>query len=123
MGVVYLAWQTGLNRLTALKMILAGDFTRTRDRVRFRNEAEAVAAAGAPQPRKDLRNRRTGTRVCTSPWSMCPAVPCPMLLQYASASGKGGSPGTNTGPLPMRFMSGPWSTGISPKQRVVRGGR
>ena len=48
MGVVYLAWQTGLNRLTALKMILAGDFTRTRDRVRFRNEAEAVARLEHP---------------------------------------------------------------------------
>ena len=48
MGVVYLAWQTGLNRLTALKMILAGDFTRMRDRVRFCNEAEAVARLEHP---------------------------------------------------------------------------
>jgi WD40 repeat protein/predicted Ser/Thr protein kinase len=48
MGVVYLAWQTGLGRLTALKMILAGEHCRPRDQARFRSEAEAVARLEHP---------------------------------------------------------------------------
>src|SRR5262249_31009066 len=42
MGVVYQAWQTGLNRLAALKMILAGDYAGPPELARFRTEAEAV---------------------------------------------------------------------------------
>ena len=48
MGVVYLARQTGLERLVALKMILAGEFSRQQDRVRFQREAEAVARLEHP---------------------------------------------------------------------------
>ncbi len=48
MGIVYLARQAGLNRLVALKMILACEYACPRDRSRFRDEAEAVARLSHP---------------------------------------------------------------------------
>ena len=44
MGVVYKAWHQRLNRLVALKMLIAGAYARPEELERFQREAEAVAS-------------------------------------------------------------------------------
>src|SRR5207302_6426073 len=48
MGVVYRARQIDLNRLVALKMILAGVHAGAEARARFRSEAQAIARLRHP---------------------------------------------------------------------------
>jgi serine/threonine protein kinase len=48
MGVVYKAWQVGLNRPCALKMILAGEHAGADELARFRTEAKAIARLQHP---------------------------------------------------------------------------
>ena len=57
MGIVYQARQSKLDRLVAVKMVLAGKHAHPEHLARFRTEAEAVARLPASPHRTDLRYR------------------------------------------------------------------
>ena len=60
MGVVYDAWQPGLKRAVALKLILAGEFASASERARFTTEAASAARLDHPNlvPIYDVGNHQ-----------------------------------------------------------------
>jgi serine/threonine protein kinase len=66
MGAVYKARQVKLNRLVALKMILAGAHAGLEERARFQSEAEAVARLQHPNWPVRCSVPMSGSR-CLSP--------------------------------------------------------
>ena len=73
MGVVYKASQLSLNRLVALKMILAGAHASTEESVARRHEALAVASCNTPISCRFTRSANTKANLI-SRWNTSPAA-------------------------------------------------
>jgi hypothetical protein len=69
------ARQTKLNRLVALKMILAGGHAGEAELARFRTEAEATARLRGPPTSSRCSRSASAAASRSSPWSTAPAAP------------------------------------------------
>ena len=91
MGVVYQARQTRLNRVVALKMILAGGHASAAgpDALPARRRRSPACST----PTSSSSTRSASTRACpTSPWSSSPAAACDQQAGRHAAAAAGGGP-------------------------------
>lgn len=73
MGVVWKARDKRLNRIVALKFLLAGSDQATPALTRFQREAEAIAALNHPNVATSSKPA-SGMANLSSPSSICPAA-------------------------------------------------
>ena len=124
MGVVYLAWQIGLGRLVALKMIRAGEYSRPQDLARFRSEAEAVARLEHPNIVKIYEIGEDDGCPYFSMEYVDSGRPGRLPPRHALASTAGGRTGGDAGPRrPLRPRAGRGPPRPDPQQRAVEGRR
>ncbi len=83
-GIVYEAVDPDLQRRVAVKVLLAGDFAKSRDQQRFLNEARAVAQLDHPNIVQILEFARHEGR----PWYAMELVEGPNLLQVIREQGR-----------------------------------